>query len=55
MQPWHNNYLADVAHEIDTQQYSSMMDLFQQTTQTFQDKTAYISFGATLSFNQLLY
>ena len=29
MKPWHKNYKDNVAHEIDTSQYHSMIDVFQ--------------------------
>lgn len=53
MKPWHKNLPQGVASDIDTRQYRSMIDLFEQTCKTYGDKTAYISFGAELSFSQL--
>jgi long-chain acyl-CoA synthetase len=53
MKPWHKNYKDNVAHEIDTSQYHSMIDVFHKTVQTFEDKTAFISFESELSFNEL--
>ena len=53
MKPWHKNYKDNVAHEIDTSQYHSMIDVFHKTVETFEDKTAFISFESELSFNEL--
>jgi len=53
MKPWHKNYPDTVGHDIDTSQYHSMIDLFHKTVETFQDKTAYISFESELTFNEL--
>jgi len=53
MKPWHKNYPDHVAHEIDANQYASMIELLDDTTNKFQDKTAFISFESELTFNQL--
>ncbi|MCP3673660.1 MAG: AMP-binding protein [Gammaproteobacteria bacterium] len=53
MKPWHKNYPADAAYEIDPSQYDSLADLFQRTVNTYQDKAACVSFGAELSFNEV--
>jgi len=53
MKPWHKNYRDNVAHEIDTSQYDSMIDLFHKTVETFEHRTAFISFESELSFKEL--
>jgi long-chain acyl-CoA synthetase len=53
MKPWHKNYHNDIAYEIDTNQYHSAIDLFHKTVETFEDRTAFISFESELSFNEL--
>lgn len=53
MKPWYKNYKDNIAHEIDTSQYQSMVDLFHKTVETFEDRTAFISFESELSFNEL--
>jgi len=53
MKPWLKNYPANISHEIETNRYGSVIELFEETSQAFQDKTAYSSFETTLSFNQL--
>ena len=51
--PWFTNYPENVAHEVDLSLYASLLDLFQQTTAKYRQKTAYSNFGAELTFNQV--
>lgn len=53
MKPWHKNYPANAAHEVDTSEYNSLAGLFHKTINTYQDNAAAISFGSELSFNEL--
>ncbi len=53
MKPWFKNYPDNVAHEIDPDRYRSMLELFHDTVDEYQDNTAYISFGTELSFSEL--
>ncbi|RLA03366.1 MAG: long-chain-fatty-acid--CoA ligase [Gammaproteobacteria bacterium] len=53
MKPWHKNYPENVEHEIDDKKYQSMVDLFNQTVERFQDKVAYANYGTELTFNEL--
>lgn len=50
---WLENYPADVPAQIDTRRYSSLLDMFEQSTARFDDKTAFINMGQTLSFREL--
>lgn len=52
-QPWFINYPENVAHDVDLNRYSSLVDLFQQTTAKYHKQTAYSNFGAELSFEQV--
>jgi len=53
MKPWFKNYPDGVAHEINPDKYHSMLELFHDTVDQFQDNTAYVSFGTELSFNDI--
>ena len=52
-QPWFINYPENVTHDVDLNRYSSLVDLFQQTTAKYHKQTAYSNFGAELSFEQV--
>jgi len=51
--PWFKNYPANVAQEVDVSRYSSLVDLFHQTTKKYQKQSAYSNFGAELTFEQI--
>jgi len=53
MKPWHKNYPENTDHVIDTRKYSSVVDLFNNTVNTYGDKPAFQSFGKELSFNDV--
>lgn len=53
IKPWLKNYPSNVAHEIDLHGYSSLLDLFHQSIETYQDKTAFKNFDSELSFNDV--
>lgn len=51
--PWFKNYPENVAHEVDSSRYASLLDLFHQTTAKYDQQVAYSNFGAELSFEQV--
>jgi long-chain acyl-CoA synthetase len=51
--PWFSNYPDNVNHTIDINSYTSLVDLFHQTTAKYHQQTAYSNFGAELSFKQV--
>jgi len=51
--PWFNNYPENVAHKVDLNRYSSLVDLFQRAAEKYQKQTAYSNFGAELTFKQV--
>ncbi|MDO6507210.1 AMP-binding protein [Colwellia sp. 4_MG-2023] len=51
--PWFTNYPTNVAHEVDLTRYTSLIDLFHETTAKYQQQTAFSNFGAELTFNQV--
>ena len=53
MKPWHKNFPDNVAHEIDVNQYQSMLELFHNSVDKFKGDTAFTSFGSNISFNEL--
>lgn len=51
MQPtWIKNYPPNCKSEIDTAQFRSMLDIYQNTIDGFSDKTAYVSFGKKITY-----
>jgi long-chain acyl-CoA synthetase len=50
---WFTNYPENVAHHVDLNQYSSMVDLFHKTADRYRQQTAFSNFGAELSFDQV--
>ena len=51
--PWLSSYPPYVPAEIDTHQYRSLVDLFQQTVAEFADSSAYSNMGKELSYAQV--
>jgi len=42
--PWFTNYPTNVAHEVDLTRYTSLIDLFHETTAKYQQQTAFSNF-----------
>ncbi len=50
---WLNSYPAGVPHDIDWNQYGSLVDLIEEAFTRYRDRSAYVGFGTTLSFAEL--
>jgi long-chain acyl-CoA synthetase len=50
---WFEQYQEGVPHEIDPNEYSSLVDLFQRSCAKYANKTAFSNFGSEISFTQL--
>lgn len=50
---WQKSYPPDAPHEIDMSGCDSLNQLFHEAVDTFGERAAFSSFGATLSFNDL--
>ena len=50
---WFSNYPAEVPHEINPDQYRSLVDLFAQTVEKYGPLSAYQCMGTTISFDEL--
>ncbi|MBL4664772.1 MAG: AMP-binding protein, partial [Nitrospinaceae bacterium] len=50
---WFKNYPQGCSPSIKTDGYSSMLDIFDQAVKTYSDKTAYVSFGQSISYSQI--
>lgn len=50
---WFEQYQQGVPHEIDTNQYSSLVELFEDTCQKFANKIAYTNLGSELTYKEL--
>ena len=51
--PWFKNYPSSVPHEIDTEKYTSIVDLLEQCIKSYGSLTAFECMGASLTFQQL--
>lgn len=51
--PWFKNYPASVDKEVDTQAYSSVSDLFEESVQKYSSSVAFECMGKTMTFNEL--
>lgn len=51
--PWLSSYPEGMPYEVNPDAYSSLIDLFDRCTQKYGDATAFINFGASLSYQQL--
>ncbi len=52
-QPWINHLPKDVPAEINAEQYSSLVDMFEQAVAKYADQPAFINMGATLTYRKL--
>ena len=51
--PWLDRYPEGVPAEIDLNEYSSILDIFEQSCEKFRTQTAYLNFGKELTFDDL--
>lgn len=51
--PWLQQYPADVPAEIDMNEFSSVVDVINKSCAEYRDQTAYVNFGAELSYRQV--
>lgn len=52
-QPWINHLPEDVPAEINVEQYSSLVDMFETAVAKYEDQPAFINMGATLTYRRL--
>ncbi|MFB2803399.1 long-chain-fatty-acid--CoA ligase FadD [Shewanella seohaensis] len=52
-QPWINHLPKDVPAEINADQYSSLVDMFETAVTKYADQPAFINMGATLTYRKL--
>ena len=50
---WLSSYPADVPAEINPDQYSSLVDMFEQAVQRYADQPAFINMGQVMTFRKL--
>ena len=51
--PWLESYPPDVPHEISTDEYDSLVDLYREAIAEFPDRPAYTNMGKTISYAEL--
>ncbi|MCS6154015.1 long-chain-fatty-acid--CoA ligase FadD [Shewanella baltica] len=52
-QPWINHLPKDVPADINVEQYSSLVDMFETAVAKYEDQPAFINMGATLTYRKL--
>lgn len=52
-QPWINHLPEDVPAEINVEQYSSLVDMFETAVAKYEDQPAFINMGTTLTYRKL--
>ncbi|UOO80875.1 AMP-binding protein [Uruburuella testudinis] len=50
---WLQSYQEGVSAEVDVRQFSSIVDVFRQSTERYADRTAFINMDKTMSFGEL--
>src|ERR1700740_2223859 len=50
---WYASYPADVPHEIDVNQYESVVQFFDECIAQFRERVAYGSVGANMTYGEL--
>jgi long-chain acyl-CoA synthetase len=50
---WYASYPPEVPHEIDVGQYESIVQFFDECTDRFRERVAYVSVGANLTYGEL--
>lgn len=50
---WLNKYPENVPEEINPDHYDSLVDIFNESIQTYADKTAFINMGKSITYRQL--
>ena len=51
--PWLNNYPKGIPHEINPEQYNSLLDLFNQCFESFKDRIAFENMGQGMTYGKL--
>lgn len=51
--PWLDEYPEGIPAEIDSGEYNSVVDVFNRCCSEFRDQTAYVNFGAELSYDEV--
>ena len=51
--PWLDNYPAGVAHEVDLDEFKSIVSVLETSCARFRDRPAYRNFGTTLTYGDL--
>lgn len=52
-QPWHSSYQDGVPHEIDVNEYSSIVDIIEQSFSKYADVTAFSCMGKGFSYSEI--
>ena len=51
--PWLKSYPQGVSATINFDEFSSLVDMFNETTQRFKNNNAFTNFGVSLTFHQI--
>ncbi len=51
--PWFGSYPQGVPHEVDMDEYRSIVDVFETSIANFRDRQAFINFGKSLTYGEI--
>ncbi len=51
--PWYRSYPQGIPHEIDVDQYRSIVDVFETSIASFRDRPAFLNFGKSLTYGEI--
>ena len=51
--PWYNSYPKDILHEIDLNQYSSIVELLENSMEEYRELVAFENMGKSMTFDQV--
>ena len=51
--PWFKSYLQGVPHEVDLDEYRSIVSVFETAVRDYRERPAFCNFGKTLTYNEI--
>jgi long-chain acyl-CoA synthetase len=51
--PWHQHYPAGVPHEVDINQYTSVVGLYEESFAKYRDRKAYLCMGKAMTYGEM--
>ena len=51
--PWFKSYPQGVPHEVDLDEYRSIVSVFETAVRDYRERPAFCNFGKTLTYNEI--